>query len=94
MSENNNTNNNILEELQYIEKALKASEEYRQEAITKKDIWEKQLAEKDEELRKLGTTPEEAESEIQKIEKQIMENIETLKQMIPFDILKKKGRIE
>lgn len=85
--------NNILEELQYIEKALKASEEYRQEAITKKNIWEKQVKEKDEELSKLGTTPEKGRKEIEEIDKKIQENIETLKKMIPFDLLKKKGKI-
>lgn len=85
--------NNIMDEIQEIEKALKASEEYRQEAITKKDIWEKQVKEKDEELAKLGTTPEKGRKEIEEIDKKIQENIEALKKMIPIALLRKKGKI-
>lgn len=87
-------NNNILNELQTIEKALKASEDYRQEAITKKAIWEKQVQEKDAELLKLGTTPEKGRKEIEDIEKNIQASIEALNRMIPFELLRKKGRIE
>lgn len=87
------TNEKIMEEIQYIEKAIKASEEYRQVAITQKAMYEQQIKEKDEELAKLGTTAADAKKEIEDIDRQIIENIEKLKTMIPFELLKKKGKI-
>mgnify|MGYP000879467945 CR=1 FL=1 len=79
----------IMAEIELIEKGLKASENLRQQALTKKGVYEAQLKETDEELAKLGTTAEKAKKEIEQIDKKIEEDLEKIKTMIPFDLLKK-----
>ncbi|PLS19736.1 hypothetical protein CVD28_04815 [Bacillus sp. M6-12] len=78
----------IMNELQYAEKAIKASEDLRQRALTSKGIYEQQLKETDEELKNLGTTAEEGRKEIEQIDAKIEENLASIKDMIPFDLLK------
>ncbi|MDF2879457.1 MAG: hypothetical protein K0R54_14 [Clostridiaceae bacterium] len=83
----------IVNDIQYIEKAIKGAEELRQEAITKKSMWEQSVKEKDEELAKLGTTAEKGRKEIEEIDAEIEEKIAKLKEIIPFNLLKNKGKI-
>lgn len=78
----------IMNNIQETEKAIKASEDLRQRALTKKGMYEQQLKESDEELKALGTTAEEGRKEIQEIDATIEKNLESIKGMIPFDLLK------
>ncbi|WCK57702.1 hypothetical protein PP175_27075 (plasmid) [Aneurinibacillus sp. Ricciae_BoGa-3] len=82
------SNEATMSEIQSIEKAIKASEDLRQRALTSKGIYEQQQKETDEELKALGTTPEKGRQEIQEIDAKIEENLLKVKQMIPFDLLK------
>lgn len=77
----------IMNELQYAEKAIKASEDLRQRALTSKGIYEQQLKETDEELATLGTTADQGKKEIEQIDAKIAENLVAIKEMIPFDLL-------
>jgi len=77
-----------MEELAELEKAIQASEQLRQKALAQKDIYEQQLKETEAELQALGTTSEEAEEELKRIEKQIEENLSKIKSMIPYDLLR------
>jgi phage shock protein A len=77
----------VMNEIQSIEKAIKASEELRQRALTSKGIYEQQLKETDEELKALGTTAERGRKDIEEIDAKIQENLAKIKEMIPFDLL-------
>lgn len=81
---------NIMERLQKIEKGINDSKDYRRDAKTQGDIYGKQLQENTEKLIELGTTPEKAEADIQKIEQEIMALTEQIEQMLPFEELKKR----
>lgn len=76
-----------MNEIQSIEKAIKASEELRQRALTSKGIYEQQLKETDEELKALGTSAERGRKDIEEIDAKIQENLTKIKEMIPFDLL-------
>lgn len=75
------------------EKILKASEDLRNEAITKKKMYEEQLEGKKKELLELGTTPEEAEKKIAQLTKEIDEDLEFINASLPVNLLKKWGKI-
>jgi phage shock protein A len=77
----------VMNEIQSIEKAIKASEELRQRALTSKGIYEQQLKETDEELKALGTSAERGRKDIEEIDAKIQENLAKIKEMIPFDLL-------
>jgi phage shock protein A len=77
----------IMTDIQSIEKAIKASEDLRQRALTSKGIYEQQLKETDEELKALGTTAEQGKKEIEEIDAKIEESLVSIKDMIPFDLL-------
>lgn len=79
----------IMEDIELIEKGLKASENLRQQALTKKGVYEAQLKETDEELEKLGTTAEKGKKEIEEIDLKIQRNLDAIKEMIPFELLEK-----
>lgn len=83
----------LTKDLDMMGKAIDASSQYRQEAITKKSMWEQQVTEKDSELKALGTTPETARTDIEKIDNEILQSLEKLKNMVPLELLRKKGRI-
>ena len=78
-----------MKELSRIEEALKKAEELRQQALTKKDIYENQLKETEEELKALGTTSKEGEAKLQKNDEEIKEAMAKIETMIPFELLKK-----
>lgn len=79
----------IMTDIQEVEKGIKASEDLRQRALTRKGIYEQQLKESDEELKALGTTAEDGQKEIEQIDAKITENLLAIKQKIPFELLKK-----
>lgn len=79
----------IMTDIQEVEKGIKASEDLRQRALTRKGIYEQQLKESDEELKALGTTAEDGQKEIEQIDAKINENLLAIKQKIPFELLKK-----
>lgn len=83
----------LMSQLQYFEKAIKASEELRQHASTSKGFYEQQLKETDEELKALGTTPERGRQDIEEIDKKIQNNLASIKNMIPFELLQEWKRI-
>lgn len=78
----------IMNEIQEVEKAIKASEDLRQRAITYKSVYETQLKETEEEFKALGTTAEQAKKEIEEIDKKIAVTLEKIKGMIPYELLK------
>lgn len=79
----------IMTDIQEVEKGIKASEDLRQRALTRKGIYEQQLKESDEELKALGTTAEDGQKEIEQIDAKISENLLAIKEKIPFELLKK-----
>lgn len=83
------TKENLTNELQRVEKAIRASENLRQSALTKKGMYEEELKKKDEQLRELGTTPEQAEEDLRQIDVTIEKKLQEIENMIPFDLLHK-----
>lgn len=86
-------NEELLNMIQESEKAIKASETLKQDAMTRKSMWEASIKEKDAELTSLGTTPKKASSEIEAIDKSILENLKKIQSLIPMELLRKKGLI-
>ena len=82
-----------IKEINETEKILKASEDLRNEALTKKKMYEEQLKEKEDALKKLGTTPEEAENKIKELDMKIEKDIEYIKSQLPIELLKKWKKI-
>lgn len=82
-----------INDLEMVEKAIKASEELRQTAQTKKGMYEQQLIDTDEEFKALGTTAQEGHKEIEKIDAVIEKHLSEIKGMIPFELLKEYKRI-
>lgn len=75
------------------EKILKVTEDFRNSAITKKKMHEETLKEKEEALKKLGTTPEEAENKIKELNEEIEKDLETINNGLPIELLKKWGAL-
>jgi len=82
-----------IQKINEIEKVLKVTEDLRTEAITKKKMYEEQLAKTENALKELGTTPEEAEKKIEELKKEIEEGIKAINEALPVELLKKWGRI-
>lgn len=76
-------------ELQRIEKSVGQADNLRQKALMRIDILQQQLTETTDELKALGTTPEQAEAELEKIQNEINSKLAEINSMIPYDLLKK-----
>lgn len=81
-------NEELIKKINYIESAIKKSENLRQTAIAKKDVYEAQLKSLEEELKKMGINPDDIDSEIEKIDSEINKKLSEIEQLIPFDLLK------
>ena len=82
-----------IKDISEAEKILKASEDLRNEALTKKKMYEESLKEKEEALKKLGTTPEEAEAKIKELELEIEKDLQFIRDNLPIDLLKQWKKI-
>lgn len=82
------SNEQTMNKLSYLEKGIKASDDLRQRALTKKSMYEQQLKEADVEFGNLGTTAEQAPKEIQMIDEKINSAMANIEQMIPFELLR------
>lgn len=79
-------------ELAKVEKAIQAAEQLRQKALAQKDVYEQQLKEVEEELRRMGVDPSKAKDEILRLEQEIDLLLKELNAMIPYDLLQKYAR--
>lgn len=90
MEHTNHTNNEqLVAELQNTEKALKAAETLRMRAVANKGAYENQLKDNEAELKQLGTTAEQAEVELETIDRQSAELLEKVNGLIPYDLLQR-----
>lgn len=83
----------ITQKIVELEKQIKVTEDMRTEALTKKKMYEESLKEKEEALKKLGTTPENAEEKMKELEASINEKIKFMEDNLPLDLLRKWGKI-
>lgn len=83
----------ITQKIAELEKQIKVTEDMRTEALTKKKMYEESLKEKEEALKKLGTTPEAAEEKMKELEASINEKIKFMEDNLPLDLLRKWGKI-
>lgn len=84
----NMTKEQLSNELQQTEHAIKQAELLRERAMTKKENYEEQIKQTEEEFKVLGTTSKDAESLITKLDEDIAKSLEKLQSMIPYDLLK------
>lgn len=87
-------NQNHQEQLKRIEQLIKAAHELRQQALTKKGMYEEQLKEKEKEMKELGTSPDKMEADIENLEKEIESDMQMIQSMIPMDLLREFGMIK
>ncbi|BBW98945.1 hypothetical protein [Geobacillus subterraneus] len=79
-------------ELAKVEKAIQAAEQLRQKALAQKEVYEQQLKEVEEELRRIGVDPSMAKGEILRLEQEIEMLLKEINEMIPYDLLQKYAR--
>lgn len=82
-----------MKDLELVEQGIKASEELRQTALTRKGMYEQQIVETEAEFKALGTTAQDGIKEIQKIDAVIEQHLASIKANIPFELLKQYKRI-
>lgn len=83
----------ITQKIAELEKQIKVTEDMRTEALTKKKMYGESLKEKEEALKKLGTTPETAEDKMKELEASINEKIKFMEENLPLELLRKWGKI-
>lgn len=79
----------VAEQLKVLEKCVQSAENLKQNAITKKGMYEEQLVEVEKELNELGTTPDKVDEYILQLEQEIEYAMKQLKEAIPFNLLLK-----
>lgn len=90
------SNLNITETQQRLDKAEKLIEiakKTREDAITKKTESLTKLEMSKNDLAKLGVTPENAETELTRLEAEILADLQGIEDDIPIDLLRQLGRI-
>lgn len=83
----------LTQEINNIEKAIRATDSMRTEALTKKKMYEDSLAEQRKEFEALGTTPEKAAEKREELENKIKANMEFINKNLPIELLKKWGKL-
>lgn len=81
-------------ELENIDKLIELTKQTRDAAIKAKTEAETRVEMSKNELRELGITPENAQTEIENLEKQITQMLEQVKSEIPMDLLRQLKRID
>lgn len=81
-------------ELENIDKLIELTKQTRDAAIKAKTEAETRVEMSKNELRELGITPENAQIEIENLEKQISQMLEQVKSEIPMDLLRQLKRID
>lgn len=81
-------------ELENIDKLIEITKQTRDAAIKAKTEAETRVEMSKNELRELGITPENAQTEIENLEKQITQMLEQVKSEIPMDLLRQLKRID
>ena len=87
------TKEDRIKEINEAEKILKITEDLRNEAITKKKMYEEQLKEKELQLKELGTTVEDAEKKLLELDKEYEEDLKFVMDNLPIELLKKWNKI-
>lgn len=81
-------------ELENIDKLIELTKQTRDAAIKAKTEAETKVEMSKNELRELGITPENAQTEIENLEKQITQMLDQVKSEIPMDLLRQLKRID
>lgn len=81
-------------ELENIDKLIELTKQTRDAAIKAKTEAETRVEMSKNELRELGITPENAQAEIENLEKQITQMLDQVKSEIPMDMLRQLKRID
>ena len=81
-----------IQKINYAEKVLREAENVRVASITREEQFSNEIKKCEEELAKLGTTPEEAESKINELENEMDSLLKTIEENLPIELLKSLGR--
>ena len=83
----------VKKELSEVEKLIDITKKTRDDALKAKTEAETKVEMSKAELRELGITPENAQEEVEKLEKEILSTLNEIKGEIPMDLLKELKRI-
>ncbi len=75
------------------EKMVREAEALRTASLTMKAQYEKDLKACEEELAKLGTTPEEVDNKIKEVSEEMDTLLKEVEENLPIDLLRKMGKI-
>lgn len=89
----NTIKNERINRINKAEKTVREAESLRTSAIALKEQHTKDLKRYEEELKKLGTTPEEAENKIKEIEEEMDSLLKEIEDNLPIELLKEHGKI-
>lgn len=78
----------VIRELEQTEALIQKASALRNKAEGTKESYEEQLKQTEAELRKLGTSPEEAENDLLKLKNEIEKELELIKAEVPIDLLR------
>ena len=82
-----------IKEINEAEKILKITEDLRNEAITKKKMYQEQLKEKEAQLKELGTTIDDAEAKLKELNEEYEKDLKFIMDSLPVDLLKKWNKL-
>ncbi len=89
----NLTKEERIKKIEEAEKIVKEAESLRTASFTMKQQYEKDLKECEEELNKLGTTPEKVDEKIKEVEEEMDTLLKEIEENLPIDLLKQMGKI-
>lgn len=81
------TANNFETQLQTLKEAAQKARDYRNKALSQKELYEQQLQKLNQKLLDLGVEPANLDNTIASLEQEIEENIKKAKEMIPWRLL-------
>lgn len=89
----NITKNERIDKINKAEKTVREAESLRTSAIALKEQHTTDLKRYEEELKKLGTTPDEAQNKINEIEEEMDSLLKEIEDNLPIELLKEYGKI-
>lgn len=81
-----------IKKINYAEKVLREAENVRVASVTREEQFTKEIKKCEEELEKLGTTPETAEAKINELENEMDNLLKTIEENLPIELLKSLGK--
>lgn len=82
-----------ISKINYAEKVLREAENVRVASVTREEQYAKEIKKCEEELSKLGATPETAEAKILELENEMDKLLKDIEENLPIELLTSLGKI-